>query len=169
MTMVARAWAGIDLCFRYGHDWLQSLYRRQFPLSGSKRPRNPWYGRDRCGSASCVPVDCRRFPLRVRFEPGMSSEALYERYTLFGHDPFMAPIYPNGPSVSFPRGMMPSPVCGHCRIGGLREAAVVTPALTDTARTTLKSPDCHLWTLSRPFSRKRRLVRPRVGLSCSFS
>jgi hypothetical protein len=54
-----------------------------------------------------VPVDCRRFPLRVRFEPGMSSEALYERYTLFGHDPFMVPIYPNGPSVSFPRGIMP--------------------------------------------------------------
>jgi hypothetical protein len=37
----------------------------------------------------------------------MSSEALYERYTLFGHDPFMVPIYPNGPSVSFPRGIMP--------------------------------------------------------------
>ena len=40
--------------------------------------------------------------LAQEFKPGMAPAALYERYTMFGDDPFVVPVDPKGaPAVNF--------------------------------------------------------------------
>jgi hypothetical protein len=54
---------------------------------------------------------CRSIVDDFLYECGSSQACPQRLYTSAtrrsGHDPFMVPIYPNGPSVSFPRGIMP--------------------------------------------------------------
>lgn len=57
------------------------------------------------GTAEEAMAACRKIVdewLADAFEPGMTSEALWEAYTLFGDDPFITPVDPkDAPAANF--------------------------------------------------------------------